>query len=350
MTIKADHPPAAAGETSSPPVAMIEAVRGITPKINLARPRVLGLLASLVMVVGPATADCAARGDFAGLVPVGGGRQIYLECRGAGAPTVVLISGKGNGAADWRLVLDPADPAHQSPYDLVGAGEGRLREDASAVFPAVARFTRVCAYDRPGTRLEGGDVSTPVPQPHSADQAARDLGAMLAAAGETGPYVIVAHSYGGLVALLYARVHPGEVAGLVMVDAASERMKQALGPEKLAAWDAANRASSPEAPEAVELADAIARIDAAPPLAKYPAIVLSADKPWGPPPTVGKMDGVTVTFADWRAGQDLLAVSLGARHITQTRSGHPIYLYDPALVVGAIRDVVDEARRKAPAS
>jgi len=88
----------------------------------------------------------------------------------------------------------------------------------------------------------------------------------------------------------------------------------------------------------------------APPLPKYPAIVLSAYKPWGPPPTVGKMGGVTVTFADWRAGQDLLARALSARHITQTRSGHAIYLYDPALVVGAIRDVVDEARRKAPAS
>ncbi|MGD0533200.1 MAG: alpha/beta fold hydrolase, partial [Methyloceanibacter sp.] len=53
-----------------------------------------------------------------------------------------------------------------------------------------------------------------------------DLRALLAAAGEHAPYVLVPHSYGGLVALLYARLHPEEVAGFVMVDAASDLLRQ----------------------------------------------------------------------------------------------------------------------------
>jgi pimeloyl-ACP methyl ester carboxylesterase len=78
--------------------------------------------------------------------------------------------------------------------------------------------------------------------------------------------------------LLYARLHPEEVAGLVMVDAASELIRQEASVEELAGWDASHRVSSPAASEAVELSDAIGRIEAAPPLPERPAIVLSADK------------------------------------------------------------------------
>ena len=35
----------------------------------------------------------AAKGDFSGLVDIGGGRTMYLECHGNGSPTVVLVSG-----------------------------------------------------------------------------------------------------------------------------------------------------------------------------------------------------------------------------------------------------------------
>jgi pimeloyl-ACP methyl ester carboxylesterase len=113
-------------------------------------------LAPLAVLAALVSTPVAAA-DFAGLADIGGGRMMYLECRGAGAPTVVLISGKGNGAADWSEVLDPSDPAHDADYDAVAWGKGDLHKSESAVFPMVARFTRVCAYDRPGVRLDGPD-------------------------------------------------------------------------------------------------------------------------------------------------------------------------------------------------
>jgi len=137
--------------------------------------RVLLLLVSLVPALDASATHAPGKGDFAGLVDIGGGRKIYLECRGAGSPTVVLISGKGNGAADWSEVLNPADPAHDADYDAVAWGKGDLHKSELAVFPMVSRFTRVCSYDRPGVRLDGPDQSTPVAQPHPADQAADDL-------------------------------------------------------------------------------------------------------------------------------------------------------------------------------
>jgi hypothetical protein len=85
----------------------------------------------------PANPPSAARGDFAGRIKIRGERRLYLECRGRGRPTVVLESGLGNAADVWGGALAAAtDPAS---------------DPRRAVFPAVARFTRVCAYDRPGT-------------------------------------------------------------------------------------------------------------------------------------------------------------------------------------------------------
>jgi hypothetical protein len=54
-----------------------------------------------------------------------------------------------------------------------------------------------------------------------------------------------------------------------------------------------------------------------------------------------------VTFADWQASEKLLATSLNAKFVTNTNSGHNIYAYSPKLVIGAIREVVDDVRSDA---
>jgi pimeloyl-ACP methyl ester carboxylesterase len=100
--------------------------------------------------------------------------------------------------------------------------------------PALARFTRVCAYDRPGTI--GVDPldrsrSDPVAQPSTAQDAVADLHALLRAAQVPDPYVLAGHSLGGLFVRLYAATYPDEVAGLVLVDATSEHLRAALTPE-----------------------------------------------------------------------------------------------------------------------
>lgn len=290
-------------------------------------------------------AGTAMATDRGGLVDIGEHRKLYLECSGAGSPTVVLISGKGNGAADWSEILDPADPARAAAYDALAWGKGDLQHSPSAVFPMVARFTRVCAYDRPGTRLDGADVSTPVAQPHAADQAADDLHRLLIAAGERRPYVLVAHSYGGVIATLFARTWPADVAGLVMVDAATQLIRQVASPQAVTTWSEINERSVPAAPEAVRLADAFAKIDAAAPPRELPAVVLSADKPWQPPSVSATSAAATgITFADWQEAQKLLAASLKARHVEQTNSGHNIYAYSPQLVIDAIQAMVDAVR------
>ena len=163
--------------------------------------RVCLLLALLNTAPYAVAANVAASQDFAGAVDIGGDRKMYMMCRGTGFPTVVLVAGQRGSAEEWSVTEKPAP----------------------AVFPEVAKFTRVCAYDRPGTPV--GDApsrSDPVSQPTTARDAVTDLHALLTAAGEVGAVVLVGHSYGGLVVRLYASLHPNEVSGLVLVDAASE--------------------------------------------------------------------------------------------------------------------------------
>ena len=115
-----------------------------------------------------------------------------------------------------------------------------------AVLPGVAAFTRVCAYDRPGTALDADhrSRSDPVPMPRTAADAVADLHALIDGAGIPGPYVLVGHSLGGIIVRLYAATYPNEIAGVVLVDASHEeqyvRFQAVLTAEQWAASAAAS--------------------------------------------------------------------------------------------------------------
>ena len=277
-----------------------------------------------------ATTPSDAAADRAGTVDVGDGREIYLECHGTGTPTVILVSGLGESADTWNTA-DPDDAASPTVY-----GE-------------TAGFTRVCAYDRPGT---GGSRSTEVSQPTSAQISADDLQLLLTASGEAGPYVLVGHSYGGPIIRLFASAHPDEVAGLVLVDALSEDLGAGLTADQQAAFEALNTPASSTA-ESFDYAALVTQLRGSAPVPDVPEIVLTADTPQLTPEVLasGQLPaGVDQQFADalWAAqlaAQDLLVEKFaGAEHITDTRSDHYIQLGNPQLVIDSIRDVVDDAR------
>jgi pimeloyl-ACP methyl ester carboxylesterase len=271
-----------------------------------------------------ASAEATASPYFTGLVDIGGDRELYLDCRGSGSPTVLLISGTRGAADEWTTLLPDAAPEVISTFD------------------ALAEKTRVCAYDRPGTTIESGELthSTVVPQPTTARQAAEDLRALMAAVEQPGPFVVVGLSWGGMIAQQFARTYPDEVDGLVLLDAASIYLQETFTPEQWSAWMALVASSVDAAGSEVPAYEpSIAELHDTPAIAGIPVVVMSSDQPWDLQVTPGAS-----TWPAWVAAQALLAESLDATHITRTDSGHGLPVEQPARVTDAILSVVDSAR------
>jgi pimeloyl-ACP methyl ester carboxylesterase len=284
----------------------------------------------------------ATSGDFAQRVDIGG-RSLYLECQGTGSPTVVLEAGYRASARYWTD--DLLEPEAQRTMVLAG----------------VASYTRVCAYDRPGTVASGGDNvlssrSDAVPQPRTATDAVADLHALLGAAGVPGPYVLAGHSLGGLFARLYAATYPDEVVGLVLVDPYSERIESLMTPEQWAALVRLNVDSGSDTvlqiPGYGDLETigygtdnpAMRRAAAETPLHSMPLAVLAHVRPFDLP---RQAEGVSFDELEriFRAANEWQATLVpNARFFAADASGHDIHQDQPTLVTEAIRQVVAGVR------
>jgi pimeloyl-ACP methyl ester carboxylesterase len=278
------------------------------------------------------------------------GRNLHLLCEGTGdGPTVIMETGLGDAGANlWPL-------QHE-----------------------VARFARVCTYDRAGYAW-----SDAAPVGRTMQAVADDLGALVAGADLPGPYVLVAHSLGGFYVRLFARDHANDVAGIVLIDSSEEGSNlseegRAMVPSmtmlmSVAGWSArvgllpallkvlgqetpadmpANAVAMNLRPSQLAAAhDEIAATLLLPPemqapggfgaLGDLPLVVLSHDP--------NHPDAPAEEEATWVEAQErLAALSTGSERIVATGSGHYIYRDRPDLVVDAIRRVFEAARDGAP--
>lgn len=112
---------------------------------------------------------------------------LHLNEQGAGSPAVVLESGIAATSLSWALVQ-----------------------------PKIAELTRVCSYDRAGLGWSG-ECSLP----RNVEQIVSELSAALQRASIPPPYILVGHSFGGLVIRAYAHLKPEEVSALLFLDPVS---------------------------------------------------------------------------------------------------------------------------------
>jgi len=142
---------------------------------------VFALVAVTAIYGAIATANERTRFPPPGRLVDVGGYRLHLRCEGQGSPTVVLESGSGMTSNEWTLVQ-----------------------------PEVAKFTRVCSYDRAGLGWsESGPPADPVEVLHT----------LLRNGAVFGPYAIVGHSYGTGLARRFAYRFPNAVTGMVLAAA-----------------------------------------------------------------------------------------------------------------------------------
>ena len=298
-----------------------------------------------------AARDYPAPGKFVDV----GGRRIQIDCRGSGTPTVVFESGLDlSGSLSWVGVHD-----------------------------SIAKTTRACAYSRAGIMW-----SDPTDGAQTGTKIADDLHTALTNAGERPPYVLVAHSLGGPYAMIYTKYFGSDVAGLVFVDASHpdqvSRMKDltpfslmnATKPlriashfsdigfvRKMAAVDSAppqpaSAAKATAAYTSTSLPAMLKEVDAFSgtlaeagtfrQLGDRPLFVLTAAKPMSKEDmTQMKMNTTQATEyqARWTQMQNEEAAwSSRSQHQLVPESGHYIQFEKPAVVIAAVRSVIDSVR------
>jgi pimeloyl-ACP methyl ester carboxylesterase len=283
------------------------------------------------------------------MVDIGGGRRLHVRCQGnAPGPTVVIEQGAGSPSILWWPVQS-----------------------------SVAAFARVCTYDRAGYLWSDWAGSGRGLQARVAD-----LHAMLTAADISAPYILVAHSFGGPVARLFAKTYPAEVAGMVLVDTPEEAVilresyqtyvrqigyfarglgaAARLGLVRLAATFLT---AVPEGLDAdafralkaycVQPAFFRAMADDPPALSRSPEVLrgLGGAGSFGAKPLVVithgiKFPGPAAVLEDgWLDGQRrLAALSTQGELVTAAHANHMVQSDQPQIVIDAIRNVVGAAR------
>jgi len=236
-------------------------------------------------------------------------RRLWIACDGSGGPTVIMDAGVNSGSQAWSLVQ-----------------------------PGVAKFTRVCVYDRAGLGR-----SDPIPRPRTSNEVVDDLHDLLTNAAIPGPYVLVAHSFGGLNARLYAAQFPKDVVGVVLVDPVHEdrfaATSKVLTPEQEKEFER-GREGNPEGLDYYESSTLVRLIGKS--LPDIPLIVIARGRAelWPPGWPVDALEKV------WRDLEtDLASRAPQGKLLIADQSNHNIPGFQPQIIVDATRQIVDELRK-----
>jgi pimeloyl-ACP methyl ester carboxylesterase len=296
----------------------------------------VGLFCIFILgAIGGATYQwVATRKELASTPPPGqlvdvGGHRLHLWCTGAGGPPVILEAGLGGSSAGWGFVQ-----------------------------PEIARFTRVCSYDRAGM-----GYSDPGPSPRTARRIADELAELIDRSGLDRPVVLVAASSGGFDVRIFASDHTDRVAGLVLIDASHEDQPHQV--PRLARWVpplssfgvlrllGVSFGSNPALlPPSVQRFAGATRFRAAGYQAAADEIIhiresasqVRASRRKLPIPVV-VVTGARGADAAWRQLQrDQVTLSEHGCQIIAEQSGHLVQIDQPEVVVDAIRAVIDVTR------
>lgn len=249
-----------------------------------------------------------------------GGHKLHIACRGTGKPPVIIEAGLGRSGAEWESVQ-----------------------------AALASTTRVCVYDRAGL----GQSDPPGSERRSAQLMVTELRVLLSRARVPGPFVLVGHSFGGLLVRLFASRYPLDAVGMVLIDSAHEdeiaRFREILTPEQREQSENQMRQRpSLTGPEPVDLDTSLVAVHERKWRADIPLVVLARGTPLSAadvPPEWSAEQLARGEAVRRELQQELASRSRKGKIVFVEGTGHFVHIDKPAAVIAAIREVVQAARR-----
>lgn len=244
--------------------------------------------------------------------------------------------------------LDVVVGGHGGPALVFETGLADSLDTWLPMWRTMSQFTTVVDYSRAGLgRSDAG------PPDHSVPHAAADLHALLHALPVRPPFILVARSYGSLIARLYTSLYPSDVAGIVLVDGTHEQQVRRFGaldptyPRAFRVFFDSLLRTMPDGPAAAETRETV-KIQAegtVPGLKPLPDIPMAVVTSMQSDEASAYVNGTARGHEVWRALHDeWFRRSRNAIHIQTTHSGHGIQDDEPALVEMAIRFVLDRVR------
>jgi pimeloyl-ACP methyl ester carboxylesterase len=292
-----------------------------------------------------------------------GGHVLHLNVSGNGAPAVIFENGTNDFSIVWSLVQ-----------------------------PEVSKLTQTVSYDRAGYAW-----SEPGPLPRTSRQMAFELYTALKNTGIKGPYILVGQSFGGFLVRAFARYYPDDVAGMILVDVLNEDSKVNMGGGKrMRIREFAKGLVSPE-PQIIPDRNKIVKDDTIllnttidPPLDKLPKNIqaiqiwaqsqkktskaVQQEMEWSPEDVadmyanrgmkeymLGNMPLIVISRGsggyegpDAEAlekervalQEDLTRLSSNSKHIIAKNSGHNVHVSHPEIVIEAIKEILQAAKKK----
>lgn len=254
-----------------------------------------------------------------------GGHKLTLVMRGRGGMPVVVEPGLG------------ASPVESREWDAVSA--------------VISRSNLICLYDRASS-----EPAAKVPR--TSRDLAMELHKLLMEAKVPKPFVLVAHSIGGLNARVYANLYPTEVAALVLVDATHPDQDSgwlaALGKETAEESEAVTNTRSflrsridhsSNNPEHLDVVASSQEVRAAGALGTKPLVVVTHSPNWKMVPNLPDDVSKKLEQVNQDLQRSMLALSLNSVQHVAKSAGHQIPREDPALIISAIQEVITKLEK-----
>jgi pimeloyl-ACP methyl ester carboxylesterase len=234
-----------------------------------------------------------------------GGYRLAYECAGTGRPTVILEAGYT-----------------ASGIDTYGP----------TILPALARRNRVCTYDRAGDGLSGARPASV--RPLTGATQARELHTLLEAVHAGPPYVLVGHSYGGMITREFAALYRHQVAGMVLLDASSE--PEVAVYDRLHAGPWIDGTVQPAPNQRIDIHATVHELKRSPRLGQMPLIVITAG-------ILQDRCLRTVPGLEAKAQTRLASLSADSIHVLDRGVGHLIPALDSRVAIAAAQAVLSAA-------